>query len=105
MFYDIDDPNQFCNDIEKLLDSNGIWVLELSYLPLMLKNLTYDQICHEHIGYYTLSVFNQIIKKNNLRIIDISFNEINGGSIEIICAKNKSSYKEALFIFLIFFFE
>tara|TARA_A100001015_G_scaffold312723_1_gene418473 strand:- start:1031 stop:2296 length:1266 start_codon:yes stop_codon:yes gene_type:complete len=93
MFYDVDDPNRFCNDIEKLLDSNGVWVLELSYLPLMLKNLTYDQICHEHVGYYTLSVFNQIIKKNKLRIIDISFNEINGGSIEIICAKNKSSYK------------
>ena len=93
MFYDIEDPNKFCNDVEKLLDINGVWVLELSYLPLMLKNLTYDQICHEHIGYYTLSVFNQIIKRNKLKIIDISLNEINGGSIEIICAKNKSSYK------------
>ena len=93
MFYDVDDPNKFCNDIEKLLDKNGIWILELSYLPLMLKNLTYDQICHEHIGYYTLSVFKKIITKNKLKIIDISFNEINGGSIEIICAKKNSKLK------------
>ena len=93
MFYDVDDPNKFCADIEKILDDKGVWILELSYLPLMLKNLTYDQICHEHVGYYTLSVFNRIAKKNKLRIIDLSFNEINGGSIEIICAKNKSNFR------------
>jgi NDP-4-keto-2,6-dideoxyhexose 3-C-methyltransferase len=96
MFYDVNDPNKFCSDIEKILDKNGVWILELSYLPLMLKNLTYDQICHEHVGYYTLSVFNQIVKNNKLRIIDVSFNEINGGSIEIICVKNKSRFRSNL---------
>ena len=57
--------------------------MELSYLPLMLKNLTYDQICHEHIAYYTLSTFKKIANKNGLKILDYKFNEINGGSIEI----------------------
>ena len=93
MFYDIDEPNYFCKDIYKLLKPNGVWVLELSYLPLMLKNLTYDQICHEHVTYYTLSVFKKIIEKHNLRIIDFSLNEINGGSIEIMCAKKNSEFK------------
>ena len=51
MFYDINDPNSFCNDIFKLLKPNGVWILELSYFPLLLKNLTYDQICHEHVTY------------------------------------------------------
>ena len=58
-----------------------------------VKNLTYDQICHEHLTYYTLTVFKNLIKKNNLKIIDISFNEINGGSAEIICAKQDSTLK------------
>ena len=89
MFYDINDPNKFCKDINSLLESDGLWILEMSYFPLLLSNLTYDQICHEHIAYYTLTSFNKIIKKNGLKLIDISFNEINGGSIEIICAKIK----------------
>ena len=93
MFYDVNDPNSFCRDIYKLLKKNGVWILELSYFPLMLKNLTYDQICHEHVTYYTLTVFKNIIEKNNLRIIDLSFNEINGGSIEIICSKKNSKLK------------
>ena len=90
MFYDVDNPNSFCKDIFKLLKNNGVWILELSYFPLMLKNLTFDQICHEHVTYYTLTVFKNIAEKNNLKIIDITLNEINGGSIEIICAKKTS---------------
>ncbi len=92
MFYDIEDPNKFCADINSLLNKNGIWMLELSYFPLLLKNLTYDQICHEHLCYYTLNSFNNIISKHNLRIIDFSFNEINGGSVEIICAKKNGNH-------------
>lgn len=93
MFYDVEDPNSFCKDITKILDDNGIWCLEFSYFPLLLKNLTYDQICHEHCIYYTLSTFKNIITKNNLRILDFSLNEINGGSIEVICAKKNSNFR------------
>jgi|TARA_B100000780_G_scaffold278753_1_gene253501 NDP-4-keto-2,6-dideoxyhexose 3-C-methyltransferase len=94
MFYDVRDPNTFCSDIEKLLTKDGVWILELSYLPLFLKNLSYDQICHEHVAYYSLTVFKKIIEKNGLKIIDFTLNEINGGSIEIICSKKNSKYKE-----------
>ena len=93
MFYDISNPNKFCKDICSLLESNGIWILEMSYFPLLLSNLTYDQICHEHVTYYTLNTFCNIIKKNGLKIIDVTFNEINGGSIEIICSKRNSKFK------------
>ena len=90
IFYDVSDPNKFCNDVFHSLKEDGIWISEFSYFPLMLKNLTYDQICHEHITYYTLQVFKEIIEKNNLKILDLNLNEINGGSIEIICAKISS---------------
>ena len=93
MFYDIDDPNSFCKDIKNLLTNNGIWIVEFSYFPLLLKNMTYDQINHEHITYYTLSSLNKILKKNQLKIIDVNFNEINGGSAEVIVAKKESKRK------------
>lgn len=91
MFYDVEDPNSFCKDIEMLLNDKGIWICEISYLPLMLKNLTFDQICHEHVMYYTFSVFEKILHNNNLKVIDIKLNEINGGSIEVIISKDKNN--------------
>jgi NDP-4-keto-2,6-dideoxyhexose 3-C-methyltransferase len=90
IFYDVEDPNSFCKDIEMMLNENGIWVCEFSYLPLMLKNLTFDQICHEHITYYTFSVFEKILINNSLKVLDIKINEINGGSIEVVIAKINS---------------
>tara|TARA_Y100000768_G_scaffold305383_1_gene239285 strand:+ start:602 stop:1879 length:1278 start_codon:yes stop_codon:yes gene_type:complete len=102
MFYDIEDPNSFCRDIFELLNDNGIWVVEFSYLPLLFKNLTYDQICHEHVTYYSLTTFNKILKNNNMRVIDLSFNEINGGSIEVICVKKQSKLKSKSIVAKIF---
>ena len=90
MFYDVEDPNSFCQDVEMLLSDDGIWVCEFSYLPLMLKNLTFDQICHEHVMYYTFEVFEKILSNNNLKVIDIKLNEINGGSIEVIITKKNN---------------
>tara|TARA_B100001093_G_scaffold516127_1_gene594176 strand:+ start:324 stop:1595 length:1272 start_codon:yes stop_codon:yes gene_type:complete len=93
MFYDIENPNLFCKEIKNLLNEDGIWILELSYWPMLIENMTYDQICHEHIAYYSLTVFKNLIEKHGLQINDFSFNEINGGSIEIICSKKKSKHK------------
>ena len=54
--------------------------------------MTYDQICHEHVTYYTLTTFENIIKKNGLKVLDFNLNNINGGSIEIICSKKKAKH-------------
>jgi len=96
MFYDIEDPNGFCKAINILLANDGKWISEFSYFPLLLKNLTYDQICHEHVTYYTLTTFKKIIENNGMKIQDIRFNEINGGSIEVTCIKKSNPEKTNL---------
>jgi cyclopropane fatty-acyl-phospholipid synthase-like methyltransferase len=93
MFYDLPDPMSFAKDIYNLLDDNGIWHLEQSYSGYMLKNLSYDTICHEHLEYYSLKSIKYIFDKCNLKIIDIKFNKINGGSFAITVAKKKSPIK------------
>ena len=64
-------------------------MLELSYMPLMLKNLTYDQICHEHISYYSLTTFKKIIEQNNIKLVDVNFNEINGEVLKLFVPKKQ----------------
>jgi NDP-4-keto-2,6-dideoxyhexose 3-C-methyltransferase len=60
---------------------------------LLLKNLTYDQINHEHVTYYTLTTLKNILNNNGLKILDINFNDINGGSAEVTVSKNSSKHK------------
>ena len=46
-----------------------------------------------NITYYTLTTFEKILKKNKLKIMRFFFNKINGGSIEIHCAKQHNKIK------------
>ena len=94
MFYDLPDPLKFAKDIESLLSKNGIWHVEMSYMPSMLNNKSYDTICHEHLEYYSLKSLKFLIELSNLKIINVSFNQINGGSFSLDIAKNDSVYSK-----------
>ena len=88
MFYDLPDPTKFINDVYKVLDDNGIWVLQLSYTPLMIKQLAFDNICHEHAYYYSLTSFQKLFSKFGLKIVDCSLNDVNGGSFRVYVQKD-----------------
>lgn len=92
MFYDLPDPVQFAKDIYDILDDDGIWTCEQSYMLTMLERNSFDTICHEHLEYYTLNVIKMIADTAGLKIIRVSFNDCNGGSFRIYFAK-KSSQK------------
>ena len=96
MFYDLESPLDFSLEVSDILHDDGIWHLEQSYMPMMLKHNSYDTICHEHLEYYSLTSIKNIFDKAGLKIIDLEFNDINGGSFAITVAKKKSKkYQEA----------
>ena len=92
MFYDLPNPVKFAKNVNELIGSDGIWVSEQSYYPFMLKTNSFDTICHEHLEYYTIKSFKKICEMTNLKIIDISFNDINGGSFRVITSNKNSNY-------------
>jgi SAM-dependent methyltransferase len=90
MFYDLEEPHKFVDDINAVLDTEGLWIVQMSYMPLMLKQMAFDNICHEHLEYYSLSSFEYLMKQHDLRIVDVELNDINGGSFRIYVRKNAS---------------
>ena len=98
MFYDLPDPLGFAKEINSILHENGVWHIELSYMPMMIKNRSYDTICHEHLEYYSLKSLKYLLDKAGLKIINLSFNQINGGSIELDISKKKSKLKECKYL-------
>jgi len=96
MFYDLPDPNSFVADIKKFLVSDGVWCIQLSYLPLMIKNMNFYDICHEHLSYYSIKSLNKLMERNGLYIFDASTNEVNGGSVRVFIThvENKNASNE-----------
>ncbi|MBV9065504.1 MAG: class I SAM-dependent methyltransferase [Methylobacteriaceae bacterium] len=91
MFYDLEDPTQFAREVAEILDDEGIWHLEQSYMPSMLRTCSYDTICHEHIEYYSLGALKKILDAAGLDIIDVEMNAVNGGSFAVSAVHRGSS--------------
>ena len=88
MFYDLDDPNPFIQDVYNILDDDGVWVVQLSYTPLMVKQMAFDNICHEHVYYFSLNSMKKLVEPHGFNIVDCSLNDTNGGSCRVYLQKN-----------------
>jgi 2-polyprenyl-3-methyl-5-hydroxy-6-metoxy-1,4-benzoquinol methylase len=81
MFYDLENPVAFTQSLKDVLAPDGIWIFEMSYMPMMLKMNSYDTICHEHLEYYSLAVLENVLRRADMKIVNVALNNINGGSI------------------------
>ncbi|HUI22209.1 MAG TPA: class I SAM-dependent methyltransferase [Methylocella sp.] len=96
MFYDLESPVEFASNVSRLLNKDGIWVFEISYLPLMLLQNSFDTICHEHLEYYSLAVLESIATRVDMRIFKVGISDINGGSIRCYaCRASNNQYGSA----------
>lgn len=91
MFYDFDNPNDFVSKIKSILAPDGIWCIQLSYLPASLRSLNFYDICHEHLGYYSLNTLINLMKRHSLYVFDASVNNVNGGSLRVFIAHNNTN--------------
>jgi hypothetical protein len=97
MFYDVTEPRKFANAIRKNLSEKGVWVLQMTDLTSMLKVNAYDNICHEHIAYYSLKLLQKLLKECELDIFDVSYNDVNGWSIRVyICKEDTHKIKPSV---------
>lgn len=97
MFYDLEDPIKFACDVSSILDENGLWIIELSYLPTMLEQNSFDTICAEHLEYYSLTSMEYILNSAQMEVEDVELNDVNGGSFRLyIRHKGKAKVTDAV---------
>jgi len=86
MFYDLPDPLKFVKDVASILRDDGLFVIQFTDLLSMFKVTAFDNICHEHLEYYRLEDVVRILNKAGLDAIDVSYNDVNGGSLRVTAA-------------------
>ena len=96
MFYDLEDPVGFANQVRSVLDADGIWVFEQSYMPAMVEKTAYDTVCHEHVEYYGLHQIVWIIEQAGMRVTSVEFNDTNGGSFSVTATPRENVNRKTL---------
>jgi NDP-4-keto-2,6-dideoxyhexose 3-C-methyltransferase len=91
MYYHLDDPLSFTRDVAEVLDDDGVWVIQMAYLPAMLRTNMYDNIVHEHAGYYATRHMQWIMERAGLEVFDVELNDVYGGSFRVYVTKAGSA--------------
>lgn len=81
MFYDVDDPNLFCAEVARVLRYGGVWIVQFQDLRQVAHANAFDDICHEHLCYYSLGTFQQLVARHGLQVVSAEVRDINGGSL------------------------
>ncbi len=74
---------------------DGVWCIQLSYLPALIENMSFYDVCHEHLYYFSLTTFNNLMERNGLSIYDASTNDVNGGSVRVFVTHKENAREKS----------
>lgn len=94
MFYDVEDLNGFMEAVKLALHPKGIFVVQMNYLGSMLKNLAVDNICHEHLTYFSARAFGDLVQRHGMSVLKFQTNGVNGGSIRFYVGQGGRCHEE-----------
>jgi dTDP-4-dehydrorhamnose 3,5-epimerase-like enzyme len=103
VFAHADNLREMASCMLKLLKHNGKIIIEVQYLPQMLQDLTFDNIYHEHVNYWSLTTLVKFFSDLNCNVYKSEMIQTHGGSIRVYISKNlrlkkdKSIKKQLLF--------
>tara|TARA_B100000575_G_scaffold243203_1_gene206850 strand:- start:33 stop:2597 length:2565 start_codon:yes stop_codon:yes gene_type:complete len=78
-----------------LLSKRGTIIIEVQYLMNTLKDLTFDNIYHEHYNYWSLTSLVNFLKQFEAKIFRSEKIDTHGGSIRIYIKKDKKTKVES----------
>jgi len=93
VFYHIADIHTFVQGLAAAMHSETIFLTQCVYLKDILEKLQFDHFYHEHTMIHAIGPLKKLFEKFGLRMIDVDFYDIHGGSFVLYVAKNESRYQ------------
>ncbi len=72
----------------KLLNKDGTIIIEVQYVLNTLKDLTFDNIYHEHYNYWSLTSLVKFFSQFNVKIYKAEIIDTHGGSLRVYINKD-----------------
>jgi len=91
VFQHLRDTNSFADGVYHLLEDDGLWLLEFPYWIHDLETNQFDQIYHEHVYYYSVTALQLMMEKHGFKIIRAEKQNIHGGTLRLVMAKQNSN--------------
>lgn len=93
VFAHIPDIDELILAVKKLLNKEGVFIIEAPYLVDFLQKNLFDTIYHEHVSYLSIKPLTILFKRFNMEVFDVQKTGSHGGSIRVFVKKAASSRK------------
>lgn len=81
VFAHADDLDGITRNVFSLLKENGTFIIEVQYFMDTMRDLTFDNIYHEHTNYWTVSSLCNFFNVRGLHVTHVEHIDTHGGSI------------------------
>ena len=85
-----DGLKEILNNVEKLLKKDGEFIFEIQYILRTLKDLTFDNIYHEHVNYWCLLAIINFFEDSGMKVYKVKEVDTHGGSLRVYASKNNN---------------
>ena len=92
----VPDPNDVVAGIAHCLKDDGVGAIEFHWIDKILSELHYDSVYHEHFFYHSLHSINELLKRHQLVLFDVTESPISGGSLVAYFSKTPRPSSAAL---------
>jgi len=97
VFAHLEDVHGFIENVKALLNEHGIFIIEVQYFADMLKEMTFDNIYHEHVLYYCLKSISSLLDRHGMVIFKVEHISTHGGSIRVYVSKDKRVVEDSVY--------
>lgn len=88
VFAHINNIKDIVKNVKLLLKDSGVFCIEVQYLLDTIQNLTFDNIYHEHLSYYSLHALDEFFRRNDMHAFKVQHVNSHGGSIRVFVQPN-----------------
>ena len=85
-----DGLSNILKNIEQLLKKNGEFIFEIQYLLRTIKDLTFDNIYHEHVNYWCVNSILHFFESSKMKVYKVKEVDTHGGSLRVYVSKDKN---------------
>tara|TARA_B100000029_G_scaffold501768_1_gene575813 strand:- start:19078 stop:20289 length:1212 start_codon:yes stop_codon:yes gene_type:complete len=96
VFAHLEEYHIIIEDVKSLLSDNGTYIVEVQYFADMIEEMTFDNIYHEHVLYYTLHSMRNLFNKHNMNVYRVERIATHGGSIRAYISKNRDTEQSVI---------
>ena len=93
VFYHIEDIHSFIKGLVEVMHDRSIFLTQCVYMKDVLEQFQFDHFYHEHTLMHALVPLKRLFSDYGLRMLDVDFYPVHGGSFVLYVAKEESPYE------------